>query len=138
MTRVYLRASRGRQQDHGRVARVRGIDMHRVSMAALMAAVVSVAGVGLGPAQSVEMRPGTERPAVQERDPIRHAPASDRISAAAPAAVVERLPPIRRGGEPVGSRLRDAQAGGCKGALPARHAVFGFGVAGERNSSRCL
>ena len=70
MTSVHLRASRGRQQDHGRAARVRGIDMRRASMAALMAAVVSASGVGLGPAQSVEIRRGTERPAVQERAAI--------------------------------------------------------------------
>jgi hypothetical protein len=98
MTSVYLRASRGRQQDHGRVARVRGIDMHRVSMAALMAAVVSAAGLGLGPARSVEMRRGTERPAVPERTP-------SATPQQAAGSLLRRLPPLSNG-----SRLSGEEA----------------------------
>jgi hypothetical protein len=100
MTSVYLRASRGRQQDHGCVARVRGIDMHRVSMAALMAAVVSASGVGLGPARSVEMRRGTEHPAVQERAAIPTATPQQ-----APGSPLRRLPPLSNG-----SRLSGEEA----------------------------
>jgi cellulose synthase operon protein B len=100
MTSVYLPASRGRQQDHGRVARVRGIDMHRVSMAALMAAVVSAAGVGLGPAQSVEMRPGTVRAAVPER-----AATASATPQQATGVLLRRLPPLSNG-----SRLSGEEA----------------------------
>jgi cellulose synthase operon protein B len=98
MTRVYLRASRGRQQHHGRVARVRR--MHRVSMAALMAAVVSASGVGLGPARSVEMRRGTERSAVQEKAAIPSATPQQ-----ATGSLLRRLPPLSNG-----SRLSGEEA----------------------------
>jgi len=79
---------------------VRGIEMHHVTTALLTAAVVSMAGVGLGPAQSVEVRPATERAAVQE--PASAASAAPRQ---AKASLLRRLPPLSNG-----SRLSGEEA----------------------------
>jgi hypothetical protein len=67
MTRGSLHASRGPQQTHGRIERARGTEVRRVPMALSMAAIALVAGVGFGPALSVEVRPATDRPAVQQK-----------------------------------------------------------------------
>ena len=98
MTRAYLRASRGRQQDQGPLARVPGIETQRITTALLTAALVSVAGFAPGPAQSVEVRPATERSAVQERA----ASASPQQTKASP---LRRLPPLSNG-----SRLSGEEA----------------------------
>jgi hypothetical protein len=65
-----------------------------------MAAVASVAGFGPGPAQSVEVRPGTERAAVQER-----ASAASALPQQAMASLLRRLPPLSNG-----SRLSGEEA----------------------------
>jgi hypothetical protein len=100
MTRAYLRATHGRQHDHGPVARVRGIEMHRIMAALLMAAVVSAAGFGPGPAHSVEVRPATEGAAARER-----ASAASAAPQQTKASLLRRLPPLSNG-----SRLSGEEA----------------------------
>ena len=99
MSPAYLRASCGQQQDRGGSARARGIEKHRIPSALLIAA-VATAAVGSGPAQSVEVRPVIDGPAVQER--------SSAASAALPqvkAPLLRRLPPLSNG-----SRLSGEEA----------------------------
>jgi hypothetical protein len=99
MSPAYLRASCGQQQDRGGSAWARGIEKHRIPLALLIAA-VATAAVGSGPAQSVEVRPVIDRPAVQER--------SSAASAALPkvkAPLLRRLPPLSNG-----SRLSGEEA----------------------------
>ena len=74
--------------------------MHRVPMALLIATVATVAGVGSGPVQSVEVRPAIGRPAVQEK--------TSAATAALPqakASLLRRLPPLSNG-----SRLSGEEA----------------------------
>jgi hypothetical protein len=100
MSPAHLHASCGRPQDHGGLARLRGIEMHRVPMALLMTAVAIAAGVASGSAQSVEVRPAIDRRVVQER--------TSAASAALPqakASLLRRLPPLSNG-----SRLSGEEA----------------------------
>jgi len=92
MSPAHLHASCGWPQDHGGLARLRGIEMHRVPMALLMTAVAIAAGVASGSAQSVEVRPAIDRRVVQER--------TSAASAALPqakASLLRRLPPLSNG-----------------------------------------
>jgi len=92
MSPAHLHASCGRPQDHGGLARTRGIEMHRVPMAVLIAAVATVVGVASGPAQSVEVRPATDRPVVQGRSSVASAAPQQ-----AKASLLRRLPPLSNG-----------------------------------------
>jgi hypothetical protein len=89
MSPAYLRGSCGWQRDHGGSAPAGGIEIHRVPLALLIAAVALVAGVGSDPAQSVEVRPLIDRPAVQER-----ASAASAALPQAKASLLRRLPPL--------------------------------------------
>jgi cellulose synthase operon protein B len=105
MTRAYLRAPCGRQQDQGPLARVPGIETQRVTTALLTAALVSVAGFAPGPARSVEVRPATERSAVQETASQERASAASASPQQAKASPLRRLPPLSNG-----SRLSGEEA----------------------------